>query len=54
MKAKITYLWGEYDSYYVTNRSECKDATDRSIYDQLAKTGFKCMIMGKVCIERLP
>jgi len=53
MKANITYMWGDWPSYRVSSREDCKDDTDRSAYDALETTGDQCVQMGKVCIERI-
>ncbi len=53
MKAKIIYMWDNWESYYVNNVNDCKDNTDKSAYKTLKQTGEKCIQMGKVCIERL-
>lgn len=51
MKARITYLWNE-ETYTVSNRSECKDSTDRSAYDELLRGEDRCVCVGKVIIEK--
>jgi len=51
--AKITYMWGDWYSYRVSNIHGCKDSTDKSAFTELFDTDEKCIQMGKVCVERL-
>ena len=54
MKAKITYMWDNWETYEVSSEKECKDSTDKSAYDQLERmSGQNCVQLGLVCIERI-
>jgi len=53
MKARITYLWGDWPSYWVADRRYCKDDFDRRLFDLLKDSGKRCIQIGAVCIERL-
>lgn len=52
MKAKITYMWGEWPTYLVMCREDCRDEVDRSAYDELVRSGRLTLQMGKVCVEK--
>jgi len=52
MKARITYMVGNWTSYIVSSREECRDNTDASAYDELVRDG-RTVQMGKVCVERI-
>lgn len=54
MRAKITYLEGDFHSYIVASKEECRDCVDRFAYDALKGwPDEKCVQVGKVCVERL-
>ena len=54
MRAKITYLEGDFPSYIVSSKEECRDCVDRFAYDALkGQPNEKCVQVGKVCVERL-
>ena len=54
MKAKITYMWDAWPTYYAECREDCKDAVDRSAYDEFVRSSGRVVQMGKVCVEKLP
>ena len=54
MRAKITYLEGDFPSYIVSSREECRNCVDHFVYDVLKGwPDDKCVQVGKVCVERL-
>ena len=53
MEAKITYLWGDWTSYCVSWREDCRDNIDKSAYDELVRSDAECVQMGKVYVERI-
>ena len=52
MKAKITFMEGDWPSYYVENQDDCKDATDLSAYLEFIASGGQTIQMGKACVEK--
>jgi hypothetical protein len=52
MKAKITYMYGNWEFYFVNSCEECRDSMDCSSYKEFLKSGGQTITMGKVLIER--
>ena len=54
MTIKFTYMWGPWEQYLAQCREDCRDETDRSIWDLFAAdaSDTRCIQMGKTLGER--